>query len=541
MSSAASRSSWRSSVALVWRTLRSMRTALILLMLLALASAVGALWFPQIPNSPDEVAAFIRRWPFLGELLLRAGFFDVFGSWWFALITALLFVSLVSCLMPRSRAHWRSLRSRPMQAREIDAFARYAERRVPMPPAEAIASARRVMRRKRFRVAADPGTTAIAAEKGLVREAGSLVFHWAFVALLVAVVIGKGTGYAGQARIVEGETFTDAGFNYAGDLRVGRFFDGDHSGAEVTLLDYRDAFRDSGVPMDFQSEVRFRSADGARTRTEVIRVNHPAVFDGVRYFQFGFGWAPVVEIRRGGAPVREDPIPFVQNQTAPEDVSQLAMPWNGFVKLPAADDDEPSYAIELTLWPDGRALAAFVRTGEPVPMVSEFDPVMQYTVWRGTLTDLSLSGLDTAGMRRVADGLIGAGQTVDLERGCLVGLPAGEDRLGTGCDERTPPILTMGFPELRRFTVLLVSRDATVPYVLLAAILILVGLLPALYVSRRKVWVRADPDGDGSVLKVGGFALQRKAQFEEEFARLVEALATATGGTSAPEREMVGT
>jgi cytochrome c biogenesis protein len=541
MSSAASRSSWRSSVALVWRTLRSMRTALILLMLLALASAVGALWFPQIPNSPNEVASFIRRWPFLGELFLRAGFFDVFGSWWFALITVLLFVSLVACLIPRSRAHWRALRSRPMQAREIDAFKQYAERRVPIAPAEAVALAHKTLRRKRFRVAVDPQRPALAAEKGLVREAGSLIFHWAFVVLLIAVVVGKGTGYTGQAQIVEGETFTDAGFNYAGNLRVGRFFDGDHSGAQITLVDYRDAFRESGVPMDFRSEVRFASADGSETRTEVIRVNHPAVFDGVRYFQFGFGWAPVVEIRRDGATVREDPIPFVQDQTAPEGVSQLAMPWTGFVKLPGADDQDPSYAVELTLWPDGRALASFVQTGEPVPMVSEFDPVMQYTVWRGTLTDLSLSGLDTTGMQRVSDGLIGAEQTVDLERGCRVDLERGQDRLGTGCDDGTASTFTMSFPELRRFTVLQVSRDATVPYVLLAAILILVGLLPALYVSRRKLWVRADPDGDGSIVKVGGFALQRKTQFEEEFASLVEALATAMGGTSAPEREMVGT
>ncbi len=89
--------------------------------------------------------------------------------------------------------------------------------------------------------------------------------------------------------------------------------------------------------MDFQSEVRFRSADGGRARTEVIRVNHPAVVRGVRYFQFGFGWAPVVEIGAAKAQaVREDPIPFGQD-TAPEGVSQLAMPWNGFVKLPAAD------------------------------------------------------------------------------------------------------------------------------------------------------------------------------------------------------------
>ena len=45
----------RQSVALVWRTLRSMRTALILLLLLALASVAGSL-IPQWPNSPERVS-----------------------------------------------------------------------------------------------------------------------------------------------------------------------------------------------------------------------------------------------------------------------------------------------------------------------------------------------------------------------------------------------------------------------------------------------------------------------------------------------------
>jgi len=71
--------------------------------------------------------------------------------------------------------------------------------------------------------------------------------------------------------------------------------------------------------------------------------------------------------------------------------------------------------------------------------------------------------------------------------------------------------------------------------VLAAAILVLVGLLPALYSSRRKVWVRADPDGDGSLLRVGGLAMQRKPQFEEEFDRLVGALVSSAGGRRAPD------
>jgi hypothetical protein len=48
--------------------------------------------------------------------------------------------------------------------------------------------------------------------------------------------------------------------------------------------------------------------------------------------------------------------------------------------------------------------------------------------------------------------------------------------------------------------------------------------MPALYTSRRRVFVRAEADGTGAVLQVGGYALQRKDRFEEEFARLVEEL-----------------
>src|SRR5438034_11449677 len=101
----------RQSLALVWRTLRSMRTALALLLLLAVASAVGSL-LPQIPNSPERVAAYRLAHPVIGDWFARAGFFDVFGSWWFALILTLLFVSLVACLIPRSRAMVRTIRQR---------------------------------------------------------------------------------------------------------------------------------------------------------------------------------------------------------------------------------------------------------------------------------------------------------------------------------------------------------------------------------------------------------------------------------------------
>jgi cytochrome c biogenesis protein ResB len=103
-------------------------------------------------------------------------------------------------------------------------------------------------------------------------------------------------------------------------------------------------------------------------------------------------------------------------------------------------------------------------------------------------------------------------------------------------DERCDPGIARqrDVPEQRRNTTLQISHDATVPWVLAAAILIVLGLLPALYISRRKVWVRARPEGTGSSVQVGGFALQRKDRFDEEFASLVEAVTTAAGGAITP-------
>ena len=190
------------------------------------------------------------------------------------------------------------------------------------------------------------------------------------------------------------------------------------------------------------------------------------------------------------------------------------MPWVGFVKLPSLT---PQMAVRFELWPDSAAYLRSVETGEPQPMVGENAPFMRYWVYEGVLSDPSLGSLDTRLMEQVDSGVIGAGATEELA-----------------------PDVEMTFTDLPRYSVLQVSRDVGVPVVLGAAILILLGLLPAMYTSRRRLWVRVRPRDDGAEIEVGGFALQRKPQFEEEFARVVAALAQAAGG-EAPVRETVST
>jgi cytochrome c biogenesis protein len=275
--------------------------------------------------------------------------------------------------------------------------------------------------------------------------------------------------------------------------------------------------------MDFVSHVDLLDPRGNVVRQADVRVNHPAAIDGLRIYQYGFGWAPGLQVRRAGQAIAADPIPFVQDP-APKGVPQLAMPWHGVLKLPSL---RPQVGIRLELWPDSRAFLRQLRTGQPVPMLQQFEPFLRYAVYRGALTDDSQLSLDTTSMRAGPRGVVGAGQTIDLRTGKIA--------------EAGARGLTIGFPELRQYSVFQVSRDRGVPLVLLAAILVLLGLLPALYTSRRKVWVRAEPNGSGTVLKVGGFALQRKSQFEEEFAKLVDAMARASDAPAARRGEPVGT
>jgi cytochrome c biogenesis protein len=491
-----------------------MRTALVLLLMLAAGATVGSL-LPQIPNSPERVGRYLTDHEVLGDLFFRAGFFDVYGSWWFVLITTLLFVSLAACLIPRTRALARSARQRPVQARELDSFPQHAVVAVDRPPEVVAAAAERTLRRRRFRVARD--SVAVAAEKGIAREAGSLLFHWAFVLLLAGVIVGKGTGFSGYAVVTEGERWVDALPNYDGRIRTGRYFAGGFTGTELELLDFRASYRRSGVPIDFVSRLWITDGDGRSLGTRDVRVNHPVTVAGLHVFQSGFGWAPVVTAMLNGDRVWSSPIQM-RRDPAPEGVPDSAMPWRGAIKLTAPD---PDVMVTLELWPDFRAFAAAQLTGRPVPMLVAFDPYIRFSVYEGTILDPSRATVAPTGMRLVDRGQLRAAGTAS------VSVPTVGD-------------LRLTFPELRQYSELLVSRDVGIPLVLAAAILVLVGLLPALSVSRRKIWVRAEPAPAGSRVIVAGFALQRKDAFVEEFERVVASIGPAA---SPAERraEPVGT
>ena len=489
---------YRSLVA-VWRTLRSMRTALILLLVVAVASVFGSL-VPQIGVSRPAVLRLSLDHPLLARIYDALGLFDVYGSWWFTTCYVLLLISLASCLIPRTRALKRGLGLRPQPMRELEGMRHFSETTVPLTPDRVLERARGVLRRRRFRVA--PVERGLAAEKGVTRETGSLLFHWSLFLLLVGAVYGKGFGLTGQATVVEGEAWTEAHAAYDLPPDEGRFFsESMHTGFQVRVEDFDASYHPGGLPEEFVSRVTLLDGDGQVLGPRAVRVNQPLEHEGVKLYQLGYGWAPVVEVRFEDRILASEPIVFITR--APED---LTKPWHGVVKLPSL---EPDVGLELRLFPDPVAGLA------GAPMLEARDPFMLYDAWRGDLRLDRVQNvfvLDKTGLQRFGEsGGIGLGQTVTLPNGVEV-----------------------SFVDLREYTQFLVKRDPGVGIMLAAALLTLAGLLPALYSSRRRVWVRAIPaDGSGTRLQVAGFALQRRAAFEDEFRSIA-------GELSAVGRERVG-
>jgi cytochrome c biogenesis protein len=128
-----------------------MRTAVILLALLALAAIPGSL-FPQrnVASDPAAVIQYTHEHPRLAPWLDRLGMFDVYASPWFAAIYVLLLVSMTGCVLPRSRRLWQSVRSAPPPApRNLARLEGHRAWETTREPAEIIATAAGHLRRWR--------------------------------------------------------------------------------------------------------------------------------------------------------------------------------------------------------------------------------------------------------------------------------------------------------------------------------------------------------------------------------------------------------
>lgn len=470
-----------------WRQLTSMRTALVLLLLMALASVPGSI-VPQRSSNPNGVIQFRRDDPELFAILDGLQLFDTFGSAWFSAIYLLLFVSLIGCIIPRTTHHLKALRQQPPAIpKRMERLEHYRSLEVTGNREELLNRAQKLLKKNGYRLRVSE--QGVSGERGYMRETANLVFHFSLIGILAGLGFGTGFKYEGQRVIVEGQTFTNQLTSYD-NFNPGRFFTEDSlEPYAISLNRFEPTYEFDLVtgranPLDFEAFVTVTS-DAGQVQ-EVIKVNDPLDIDGTSVYLLGNGFAPWISVYDPeGRPVFSQPVAFL-----PQDSNLTSL---GIVKIPDGLSKQLGLlgffyptAIEL----DSGALTSIF----PDPDA----PVMTFNVFEGDL------GLDTGVPRNVY-----ALDTDSLTQ--ITGGDTGENSLVMGLGDRVELPSGLGYVEftaLPRFVSVDIHRDPTQLPVGLSAVFIMVGLVVGLFVTRRRTWIRLVP-GDTDAVTVEFAALAR--------------------------------
>lgn len=465
-----------------WRQLTSMRTALILLMLMGIAAIPGSL-IPQRITNQIAVRDFFATNPELAKWYDRFSLFDVYGSPWFSAIYILLFISLIGCVLPRTLEHYKAMRAQPPATPKN--LSRLEFHQEFTGTDKSLENAQAWFTTNRFRIRIEENS--ISAEKGFLRESGNLLFHLSLILILIGVSFGSLFGMRGEAIVSTGERFINVATSYD-TLSFGKLTgESSLSPFEIKLDKFVGEYDPkTNAPKDYTAWVTVK--DGEKSYKKIMKVNKPLTFGNTRVYLQANGYSPVVTVRDSqGNVALQGPIPFL-----PQDGNLRSI---GAIKVPDAD-------------PQIGFVGSFVPTNArtsgqgAISIYPELlDPKLLFSIWKGDLgldtgIPQSVYRIDTSKLEKVGLGSVKPGETFSYPEGSIT-------------LETVVPWINLQ-----------IVSDPGKSYALIGGIVAVLGLLSSLYGRRRRMWIRVN----GDRVEVAGLAKNSAPGLEEEILKFVDAI-----------------
>jgi len=259
----------------------SVKLALTVLIALALAAVGGTI----IPQNLDPHQYVHQYGPKLYTFLNYLDMFDMYHSWWFNGLLALLVLNLVVCSIKRFPRTMK-LAAPTAGARispgflEKQPFSRQGRRANPL---EALNPEIREKLKKFFGQPRETKTdwgVLIWTERGAFSRFGVYLVHFSLLFIVAGALVGNIWGFQAYLNLNEGETAgrvvgrrPAAMIDLPFGLRLDRF-----------IVKYYK----TGAPSEFRSEVTIIE-DGRPAGQAAIRVNHPLTYRGVTFYQSSYG------------------------------------------------------------------------------------------------------------------------------------------------------------------------------------------------------------------------------------------------------------
>ena len=471
----------------IYKTLANLRTGVVLLILVVIASAVGTFVLQRPVTEPDKLQAAYS--PQTLRLLDRLTLTDVFHSWWFLTLLALVSLSIIFVSIERFPNAWRFY-ARPY--RRTDSHFRSANPyRVEIPIRSAdqgLNATERALKDLNWPVEriVENGETSLYAEKHRFSVMAVYLIHASLLLIFLGGIIDGVFGFSGFMAIPQGEQRNVIELKNGTKKQLPFSVRCSSAGQE----NYAD-----GSPKKWWSKLAVVQG-GNEVQSKEIVVNDPLVYRGLRFYQASY-WID-------GKKVDSLRIAYsgLDSRIVP-----LELRFNHPVNL---DADTTVTLVEFRS-------DAFVRDGQ---VFKKSDSVENLA--------FALDVVNRADNSSAKVWLFPA-------EGSVLGAEQVKFQFKNPTSAKDI--------DFSPVTGLEVSYEPGQWFVWVGCLLMGVGLFVAFYMVHMRIWAVALPDANGKlVLWIGGAANKNKDSFEQKFADVVSEIRdeigsnTLTARSSAPQK-----
>jgi cytochrome c biogenesis protein len=281
----------------IWNFFSSVKVGVWLIVITLLASIIGTI-LPQemYINLPAEVY-YEQEHGWFGKLYYQLGFHDLYGSWWYLLLIAMIGISLVICSLDRVVPLYKALKAQRVTRHEGFLQRQRLFGRTDAADADDLAIVKQKLKQKRYQVREENGD--ILAEKGRFSRWGPYVNHVGLIIFLFGGMLRFIPGYYVEENlwVREGETalVPETGEKYyiQNDQFILEHYDKEENKKFEKALE-----RAGQVVENYQSNVVLyervsenlpgEKPDLKKLKEYKVRVNHPLTFDGYSVYQSSY-------------------------------------------------------------------------------------------------------------------------------------------------------------------------------------------------------------------------------------------------------------
>ncbi len=268
----------------LWRTIASIQTGVVLLILVVILAAVGTIVLQRPATEPDEMQAAYS--PHMLRLLDAMGLTDVFHAWWFLGLLALVSLTIIAASIDRFPNSWRYF-SRPYKYPD-ESFRRALRPQKSLPIADeesGLVAAERALHEMGFKpervVPRDSRENhlGIFSERHRVSELAVYIVHASLLLIFFGTIVDGLWGWRGYISLNEGQTSNQIEIRDGSKRTLPFAIRCDEAGQE----NYKD-----GTPKKWWSKLAVVE-NGKDVKSKEIVVNDPLLYNGVRFYQSSFG------------------------------------------------------------------------------------------------------------------------------------------------------------------------------------------------------------------------------------------------------------